>query len=104
VLSRTQQYEFKMVGHARRDYLAKLMAAEGAQVASDVLMLVARKAAWPSVATVCRTWIRCSPTRRSAADRNREVLGLGSIAGAAGHFAAVLAGDLGRGDGRGWPA
>jgi len=46
VLSRTQQYEFKMVGQAPiRDYLAKLMAAEGAQVASDVLMLVARKAA-----------------------------------------------------------
>ncbi|HPQ70481.1 MAG TPA: DNA polymerase III subunit gamma/tau [bacterium] len=46
VLSRTQQYEFKMVGQALiRDYLAKLMAAEEAQVASDVLMLVARKAA-----------------------------------------------------------
>ena len=46
VLSRTQQYEFKMVGQALiRDYLAKLMEAEDAQVASDVLMLVARKAA-----------------------------------------------------------
>jgi DNA polymerase-3 subunit gamma/tau len=46
VLSRTQQYEFKMVSlHAIRDYLEKLMKAEQAVVPTDVLALVARKAA-----------------------------------------------------------
>ena len=46
VLSRTQQYEFKMVSlHAIREYLGKLMKAEEAAVPNDVLALVARKAA-----------------------------------------------------------
>ena len=46
VLSRTQQYEFKMVGLGPiRDYLAKLMASEEVDAPTDVLMLVARKAA-----------------------------------------------------------
>ena len=44
VLSRTQQYEFKMIPLARiAAYLKQLMAAEGLDVAKDVLMLVARK-------------------------------------------------------------
>jgi len=46
VLSRTQHYDFKMVGlGAISQYLEKLMAAEKAKVGRDVLMLVARKAA-----------------------------------------------------------
>ncbi|NLH49899.1 MAG: DNA polymerase III subunit gamma/tau [Myxococcales bacterium] len=46
VLSRTQQYEFKMIGLAPiAAYLQKLMDAEGVAVPRDVLMLVARKAA-----------------------------------------------------------
>ncbi len=46
VLSRTQQYEFKMVSQqAIRNYLDKLMKAEQLTVPSDVLAVVARKAA-----------------------------------------------------------
>jgi len=46
VLSRTQQYEFKMIGLPLiAGYLEKLMAAENIAVPRDVLMLVARKAA-----------------------------------------------------------
>ena len=46
VLSRTQHFEFKMISLAAiRDYLAKLMKAEKTDVPSDVLNLVARKAA-----------------------------------------------------------
>lgn len=46
VLSRTQQYEFKMIGLPLiAGYLEKLMASENLAVPRDVLMLVARKAA-----------------------------------------------------------
>ncbi|MDP8225207.1 MAG: DNA polymerase III subunit gamma/tau [Candidatus Lernaella stagnicola] len=46
VLSRTQQYEFKMISLAEiAAYLKRLMKAEKAKVSDDVLMLVARKAA-----------------------------------------------------------
>jgi DNA polymerase-3 subunit gamma/tau len=46
VLSRTQQFEFKMIGLGEiAGYLKRLMAAEKIDVPADVLMLVARKAA-----------------------------------------------------------
>jgi DNA polymerase-3 subunit gamma/tau len=46
VLSRTQQYEFKMIGLGEiAAYLKRLMASEQIAVADDVLLLVARKAA-----------------------------------------------------------
>lgn len=94
VLSRTQQYEFKMVGQALiRDYLAKLMAAEGENVSSDVLMLVARKAA----GSVRDGLSYMDQTLSYGADRPlaeiAEVLGVVDRQALLDISAAVLAGD-----------